>query len=78
MTRAREHLHLLQPRRYFRSYQHRLGDGYVLATRSRFIPDGILDLFDRRARSRPDYNVAWRTEAQIRVNVAVKMREMWG
>jgi DNA helicase-2/ATP-dependent DNA helicase PcrA len=77
MTRAREHLHLLQPFRYFRSYQHRLGDGHVLATRSRFIADGILDLFERRAHSRAGDNSALRSEAQVRVNVAARMREMW-
>jgi hypothetical protein len=48
MTRAGEHLHLV-PLRLFRSHQHRYGDGYVLTLRSRFIPDGILDVFERRA-----------------------------
>ena len=47
MTRARQHLHLIQPMRLFRSHQHRLGDVHVLTMRSRFIPDGLLDLFER-------------------------------
>ena len=50
MTRARQHLHLIEPIRLFKSHQYRYGDGRVLATRSRFIQDRILKLFERRAR----------------------------
>jgi nitroreductase len=46
---ARQHLHLIQPMRLFKNHQHRYGDGHVLATRSRFIQDGLLKLFERRA-----------------------------
>ncbi len=49
MTRAKLHLHLIQPLRFFRSQQHRSGDSYIFAPRSRFIPDAILDLFECRA-----------------------------
>jgi DNA helicase-2/ATP-dependent DNA helicase PcrA len=48
MTRAKQHLHLLQPQRRFRTQQHRNGDGHVYVPRSRFIPDGILGLFEQR------------------------------
>jgi len=47
MTRAREHLHLVQPRRFYRTQQHRHGRGHVLAPQSRFLPDEILGLFTR-------------------------------
>jgi len=77
MTRARQHLHLMQPLRFFRTHQHRHGDGHILATRSRFIPDSILDRFERRAHSRAGHDSAFRPELQIRVNVAARMREMW-
>jgi DNA helicase II / ATP-dependent DNA helicase PcrA len=77
MTRARQHLHLLQPARFFRSQQHRHGDGHVLATRSRFIPDGILDLFERRTHSRGCQRAAASPHPAIRVNVAARMRQMW-
>ena len=49
MTRAKLHLHLIQPLRFFRSHQHRYGDAYMFAPRSRFIPEAILDLFECRA-----------------------------
>jgi DNA helicase II / ATP-dependent DNA helicase PcrA len=77
MTRARQHLHLVHPARFFRTHQHRYADGYVLAMRSRFIPDEIVDRFERRAHSRSSGPSAFISDAQIRVDVAAKMREIW-
>jgi DNA helicase-2/ATP-dependent DNA helicase PcrA len=77
MTRAREHLHLVQPIRLFRSHQHRHGDGHVLALRSRFIPDGILDVFERRAYGRAVQALGSASGSSIRVEVAARMRAMW-
>ena len=77
MTRARQHLHLIQPLRFFRTHQHRHADGHVLAMRSRFIPDGILHVFTRRAHSRGGHDSASQPRSQIRVNVAARMKEMW-
>jgi DNA helicase-2/ATP-dependent DNA helicase PcrA len=70
MTRARDHLHLVQPMRLFRSHQHRHGDGHVLAMRSRFIPDGILHLFERGTQGRAAQVPASSTGSPIRVDVA--------
>ena len=77
MTRARQHLHLVQPLRFFRTHQQRHGDGHILAIRSRFIPDSILDRFERGAHSRAEHDSAFRPELQTRVNVPARMREMW-
>jgi DNA helicase-2/ATP-dependent DNA helicase PcrA len=77
MTRARQHLHLVQPMRLFRIHQHRHGDGHILAMRSRFIPDGILDRFERQAHGEAGHRVASATGSPIRVDVAARMREMW-
>ena len=49
MTRARDQLHLIHPHRFYTGGQPALGDRYVHAPRSRFIPDPLLDLFDARA-----------------------------
>ena len=76
-TRAREHLHLVQPMRMFRSHQHRHGDGHALTMRSRFIPDGILGVFERRAHSRAVEVPAAAFGSPVRVNVAARMRQMW-
>jgi DNA helicase-2/ATP-dependent DNA helicase PcrA len=77
MTRARQHLHLVQPLRFFRSHQHRHGDGHVLAARSRSIPDAILSLFERRAQGRGGRDPVSGIQPAARVNVAERMREMW-
>ena len=77
MTRARQHLHLVQPLRFFRTHQHRHADGYILSMRSRFIPDGILDLFERHTHSPGTFPSSLQSQSRIRVNVAARMREMW-
>jgi DNA helicase-2/ATP-dependent DNA helicase PcrA len=77
MTRARQHLHLTQPMRLFRSHQHRHGDGHVLTLRSRFLPEGILDMFERRAQGDAGYQPVPATGPSVRVDVAARMREMW-
>ena len=48
MTRARDQLHLIHPHRFAVGGQPSLGDRYVHAPRSRFIPDPLLGLFDHR------------------------------
>jgi ATP-dependent DNA helicase UvrD/PcrA len=77
MTRAREHLHMVQPMRLFRGHQHRHGDGHVLTLRSRFLPDNILDVFESRAPGRAVQSPGSAAALPIRVDVAARMREMW-
>jgi DNA helicase-2/ATP-dependent DNA helicase PcrA len=77
MTRARQHLHLVQPMRLFRSHQHRYGDSHVLACRSRFIQDDLLPLFARRAHGESEYRVAQVSPSARRVDVNARMRHMW-
>ncbi len=66
-----------QPMRLFRSHQHRHGDGYILTMRSRFIPDALLELFERQACGRVDHAPGSPTDLPTRVNVAARMRERW-
>jgi len=77
MTRAKRHLHLIHPTRFYRTQQQRLGDAHVFAPLTRFIPESILDQFERRQWpismvqgivSRPQLK---------RVDVAARMRDMW-
>jgi ATP-dependent DNA helicase UvrD/PcrA len=75
MTRAKQHLHLVQPLRFFRTQQHRQGDSHMLAPRTRFIPDEILDRFEQvRPESAPEETSM---EPAPRVDVAAIMRGMW-
>ena len=47
MTRAKTTLALVHPLRFYVRQQHRLGDRHVFTPRTRFIPDAILDRFQR-------------------------------
>jgi DNA helicase II / ATP-dependent DNA helicase PcrA len=49
MTRAKNDLHLVVPQRFFTHGQRAEGDRYIYASRTRFIPDELLSLFDRSA-----------------------------
>ena len=48
MTRAKDHLHLLLPQRFYVHHQAAYGDQHVYASRSRFIPDSVTAFFDSR------------------------------
>ena len=47
MTRAKDNLHLITPQRFFVHGQHSRGDRHLYASRTRFIPDHLLHLFER-------------------------------
>ncbi len=49
MTRARDHLCLIVPQRFYAHQQRADGDRHMYAARTRFIPAGILDRFESRA-----------------------------
>jgi DNA helicase-2/ATP-dependent DNA helicase PcrA len=78
MTRAREHLHLLVPQRFFAHAQKASGDRHMYAARTRFIPGAILDRFEL---------CAWPVAAARKpvaaarerapVDVGARLRRMW-
>ena len=78
MTRAKDDLHLVVPQRFFTRGQNAQGDRHVYASRTRFIPDELLGLFE---------SVAWpsippefmpRGPGQgVRIDVGARMRDMW-
>jgi DNA helicase-2/ATP-dependent DNA helicase PcrA len=76
MTRARDHLHLLHPLRFFTREQHRHGDRHVYAPRTRFIPDSILGHFERRTHGRT-HAVDPSDPTQVRADVGARLRAMW-
>jgi DNA helicase II / ATP-dependent DNA helicase PcrA len=82
MTRARDRLDLIVPQRFYVHGQASRGDRHVYAARTRFIPDAILERFERRAW--PDMTPAETAreavrEASLRGNLDIggRMREMW-
>lgn len=76
MTRAREHLHLLQPQRFYLTHQHRHGRGYVMAPRSRFLPDEVLRLFTRRTAPHCAAD-AMPLRPAAPVDIGARLRDMW-
>jgi DNA helicase-2/ATP-dependent DNA helicase PcrA len=76
MTRARDHLHLVQPLRMYVEKQHRHGDRHVFAPRTRFIPDAILDRFERVVRGRGMAGLEAGPASGI-TDVAARLRAMW-
>ena len=77
MTRAKRHLHLIHPIRFYRSRQQRLGDGHVFAPLSRFVPDCVLDRFEQRQWPESVTAVLAPGAPAHRVDVAARMRDMW-
>jgi ATP-dependent DNA helicase UvrD/PcrA len=79
MTRAREDLHLIVPQRFFTHQQPANGDRHVYASRTRFVPNSILTLFE--VRSWPmvdDYATSSRGTAQrAKLDINAQMRAMW-
>jgi DNA helicase II / ATP-dependent DNA helicase PcrA len=47
MTRAKDDLHLVVPQRFFTHGQHAQGDRHAYASRTRWIPDRLLGLFEK-------------------------------
>ena len=77
MTRARDHLHLVQPLRMYVGGQHRHSDRHVYAARSRFLPDAVLERFERTVRGRGAGGLGATGDAGLAVDVAARLRAMW-
>jgi DNA helicase-2/ATP-dependent DNA helicase PcrA len=77
MTRAKDDLSLIVPQRFFTHGQHAQGDRHVYASRTRFIPEKLLDLFER-AHWPTFAPAAARSPSQgPRIDVGARMRGMW-
>jgi DNA helicase-2/ATP-dependent DNA helicase PcrA len=78
MTRARDDLHPVVPQRFFTHGQNAQGDRHVYASRTRFIPDELLQLFETTAWPEAEPELAVRGASQgVRVDIAARMRGMW-
>ena len=77
MTRAKDDLHLIVPQRFFTHGQSAQGDRHVYASRTRFIPDGLLPLFDRTSWPPVAVGAPERVANGVRVNIGARMRGMW-
>jgi DNA helicase II / ATP-dependent DNA helicase PcrA len=77
MTRAKDDLHLVVPQRFFTHGQHAQGDRHVYASRTRFITERLLGLFERTSWPTVAATQAARHAGPPRIDVGARMRGMW-
>ena len=77
MTRAKDDLHLTIPQRFFTHGQNAQGDRHVYASRTRFIPESVLPMFERTTWP-PASDGSTRAASQgPRIDIGARMRGMW-
>ena len=78
MTRAKDQLSIMIPQRFYTHQQSSHGDRHVYASRTRFIPDALLGLFEKRFWPvATEREASARSVAQVRIDVGARMRGMW-
>ena len=77
MTRAKNFLSVVHPLRFFIRQQHRLGDRHVFTPRTRFIPEAIVDRFQRYVPTGTADPAAPPTTRSPRIDVAARLRATW-
>jgi DNA helicase-2/ATP-dependent DNA helicase PcrA len=77
MTRAKDELHILQPRQFFIHNQPASGDRALTSARTRFIPSDLLQYFEERTWPKVDaFRLATRL-ASSQHAIASRVRDMW-
>ena len=78
MTRAKDHLHLVMPQRFFAHQQKSNGDRHMYAARTRFITGSMLDRFESRAWPSAGAGTSGNRSTGEPVDIAMRLRRMWG
>lgn len=78
MTRARDHLDIVVPQRFYVHQQTAYGDRHVYASRTRFLPNRVMPLFHSRSWPPPPPVADAPAKAPLpRLDLAGRMRDMW-
>jgi ATP-dependent DNA helicase UvrD/PcrA len=77
MTRAKDHLHLILPQRFFAHQQKSNGDRHMYASRTRFIPAAILDRFESCAWPETPATTLAAKKVTDPVDITARLRRMW-
>jgi DNA helicase-2/ATP-dependent DNA helicase PcrA len=77
MTRAKDHLHLLTPQRFFTHGQSAYGDRHVYAARSRFIPAELTPLFELTSWPPAAAESVSAAAPRAKIDLNARMRGMW-
>ncbi|HVZ51274.1 MAG TPA: ATP-dependent helicase, partial [Pseudolabrys sp.] len=78
MTRAKDHLHLMVPQRFYVHGQRSNGDRHVYASRTRFIPSALTKHFESRVWPAVKPSSPPQAASGIAVDVRAKLKRMWG
>jgi DNA helicase-2/ATP-dependent DNA helicase PcrA len=78
MTRAKQHLHLLVPQRFYVAQQGRFGDQHMVASLTRFIPPSVALAFDRVAPTTCGAQAIVPEETLPALDLRERVRAMWG
>ena len=78
MTRAKDQLALIVPHRFFVHQQARNGDKHLYASRTRFIPSGIIDEFEVRTWPAAAHRAPLPgSKPGVTVDLGARMQGMW-
>ena len=78
MTRAKDHLQIIVPQRFYATQQRGNGDRHMYAIRTRFIPDRITKHFEQGAWPRASREVGSRPKAPIKpVDITARVKNRW-
>jgi DNA helicase-2/ATP-dependent DNA helicase PcrA len=77
MTRAKNVLALVHPLRFYVRGQSRYGDRHVFTPRTRFVPEGVVGLFERVGAVANALGNAAGSGGAVRVDVAARLRAGW-
>ena len=77
MTRAKDHLHLVVPQRFFAHQQRSSGDRHMYAACTRFIPAAIRQHFESRAWPLAARRRRARRMPREPVDIGARLRRMW-
>jgi DNA helicase II / ATP-dependent DNA helicase PcrA len=78
MTRAKDHLHLVVPQRFYAHQQRGDGDRHMYAVRTRFIPDTVARHFEQCAWPPATHEASSTPKVATQpVNIAARLRKMW-
>ncbi len=78
MTRAKDHLDIVVPQRFYVHQQPGFGDRHVYASRTRFLPNRVMPLFYSRAWPPAPMPGEAASKATLpQVDLAARMRNMW-
>jgi DNA helicase-2/ATP-dependent DNA helicase PcrA len=78
MTRAKDHLHLVVPQRFYAHQQRAGGDRHMYAARTRFIPAALLNRFESSAwPAAASVTTAATSPKREPVDIGARLRRMW-